>query len=316
MTGDTVFYFESLEKGKDSWHGPAVVTGADGDFVVLRLGGSVRRIPLLHCSPASAVLGSPDVDPEAPPVAGPDEAQQGVEELLVDEAGNELSAEEIPEVRRVRDNRDPVVTRLQARAAMSVLTKLEPGLPELIWQRYTSVISLAVSGEVLLSHCYVARRSAPRAMREVTPERAQLLEFVVVKQKELASWIACHVYDLVPDNGQKAISCRWVLVDKVQDDDSLKPKARLVVRGVQEEGPQDLDTFFPTCSKSLWCVLLTVASYRGWASIAVDIFTAFLQGGALQREVYVRPPQDLHAPEQLLKLGKAVYGPCATLDSK
>ena len=49
VTGDTVFYFESLEKGKDSWHRPAVVSGADGDFVVLRHGRSVRCVPLLHC---------------------------------------------------------------------------------------------------------------------------------------------------------------------------------------------------------------------------------------------------------------------------
>ena len=64
VTGDTVFYFESLEKGKDSWHGPAVVIGAGGDFVVLPHGGRVRRVRLLHCRPASAVLGSLDVDPE------------------------------------------------------------------------------------------------------------------------------------------------------------------------------------------------------------------------------------------------------------
>ena len=79
--------------------------GADGDFVLLQHGGSLRRVPLLHCRPASAVLGSPDVDPEVAPVAVPDEAQQELEELLVDEAGNELSAEEIAELRRVRDNR-------------------------------------------------------------------------------------------------------------------------------------------------------------------------------------------------------------------
>ena len=308
MTGDTFFYFESLEKGKDSWHGPAVVIGADGDFVVLRHGGSVRRVPLLHCRPASAVLGSHDVDPEVAPMAGPDEAQQGFQELLVDEAGNELSAEEIAELRRVRDDREPVVTCSRARAAMSVLTKLGPGLPELIWQRYTSVIPPAVSGELFLSYCYVAHRSARRGRREVTPERAQSLEFIVAKQKELASWVACHVYDLVPDNGQTVISCRWVLVDKVQDDGSLKPKAQLVVRGFQEVGLQDLHTFSPTCSKSPWRVLLTVASYRGWAPIAVDISTAFLRGGALQSEVYVRPPRELHAAGQLLKLRKAVYG--------
>ena len=79
MTGDEVFYFESLEEGKDSWHEPAVVIGADRDFVVTRHGGSLRRVPLLHCRPASAVLGSPDVDPGVAPVAVPDAAQQELE---------------------------------------------------------------------------------------------------------------------------------------------------------------------------------------------------------------------------------------------
>ena len=67
-------------------------------------------------------------------MAVPDEAQQELEELLVDEAGNELSAEEVAELRRVRHDRTPVVTRSRARAAMSVLTKLGPGLPKLVWQ--------------------------------------------------------------------------------------------------------------------------------------------------------------------------------------
>ena len=40
----------------------------------------------------------------------------------------------------------------------------------------------------------------------------------------------------------------------------------------------------------------------------MDISTSFLQGGTLQREVYVRPPQESHAPGQLPKLRKAVYG--------
>ena len=40
-----------------------------------------------------------------------------------------------------------------------------------------------------------------------------------------------------------------------------------------------------------------VAAYRGWALVAIDISTAFLQGGALEREVYVRPPAELHTGE-------------------
>ena len=54
--GDMVFYYESTEKGQDTWHGPAAVIDVDGNFVVLRHGGSVRRLPLLHCRPASDVL--------------------------------------------------------------------------------------------------------------------------------------------------------------------------------------------------------------------------------------------------------------------
>ena len=226
-------------------------------------------------------------------MAVPDEAQQELEEFLVDGAGNELSAEEVAKLRQVRNDREPVVTRSSARAAISVLTKLGPGLPELVWQRYTSLIPPAVSGEVFLPYCYVPHPSARRGMREVTSERAQSLDFVVAQRKKLASWVACQVYDLVPDNGQKAIyryrSCRWVVVDKVQDGCSLKPKARLVVRGFQEAGLRDLDTFSAPCSKSSWRVLLTLASYRGWPPMAVDISTAFSQGGALQREVYVQP---------------------------
>ena len=67
-------------------------------------------------------------------------------------------------------------------------------------------------------------------------------------------------------------------------------------------------TWINTVFGSVIGCVTTVASYWGWAAIAVDISTAFLQEGALQHEVYVRPPQELHAPGQLLKLRKAVYG--------
>ena len=39
-----------------------------------------------------------------------------------------------------------------------------------------------------------------------------------------------------------------------------------------------------------------VAAYRAWAPVAIDISFAFLQGGASENEVYVRPPAELHAP--------------------
>ena len=80
-----------------------------------------------------------------------------------------------------------------------------------------------------------------------------------------------------------------------------------MVRGFQETGVQDVDTFSHTCSKSSCRVLLTVAVYKGWAPVAIDISTAFLQGGALEREVFVRPPAEMQLSGKLLRLRKAVY---------
>ena len=56
------------------------------------------------------------------------------------------------------------------------------------------------------------------------------------------------------------MTCCWVLVDKVLDDGTVTPKARLVVRGFEEGGVQDVETFSPTCSKSSWQVLVAVAA--------------------------------------------------------
>ena len=104
-------------------------------------------------------------------------------------------------------------------------------------------------------------------MREVDAQQASSPEFVMAKQKELASWDACTAYDIVDDHGQRTITCRWVLVYKLLDDGTTKPKARLVVRRFQETGVQDVHTFSPTCSKSSWRVLLTVAVYKGSAPV-------------------------------------------------
>ena len=239
-----------------------------------------------------------------------------MDEAGYDEAGNELSSQEIAELRRdghapvsnAPEVRDPVLTRSRARAALVALALTGGDTVERVWGQCVSVTPPSISREVFLSYCYVVKRSARRGMREVSAERAASLDFQLAKQKELASWDACGVYDLVPDEEQKYSSCPWVLVNKVLDDGSIKPKARLVVRRFQDRDVQDVDTFSPTCSKSSWRAVLVVAAYRGWAPVAIDISTAFLQGGALEREVYVGPPAELHAPGKLLRLRKAVYG--------
>ena len=202
--GDTVFYYDSTEKGKHAWHGPAAVIGVDGDFVVLRHGGSVRRLPLLHCCPASDVPGT-EVPAE---LEEPEEPRDdtGVLDGIVDEAGyneagNELISQEIAELRRdgharvlnAPEARDPVLTHSRARAALMALEQTGGDTVERVWGQYASVTPHSVSREVFRSYCYVVKRPARRGMREVSVQRAASLDFQLAKQKELASWDACGV---------------------------------------------------------------------------------------------------------------------------
>ena len=209
--GDRVFYHEALENGKDTWHGPASVIGVDGDFVVVRHGGGVRRLPLLRCRLASSVLGNVD-----PPADDPGEelCPEDVQDVIVDEAGNELTEAEILALRDEdaghaveHSQRDPVMTRSRARAELGLLSRLSTDGAHMGWRRYVSVADPQASRDLLLAHCYVARKSMRKGMCEVDAQRALSPEFVMAKQKELASWDACEVYDIVDDHGQCAITC-------------------------------------------------------------------------------------------------------------
>ena len=64
----------------------------------------------------------------------------------------------------------------------------------------------------------------------------------------------------------------------------------------------------PTCLKEGFrAVLIIVASHESWHCIAVDVKTAFLQGFALKRDVYLEPPKP-YKNSKLWKLRKCVYG--------
>ena len=173
--------------------------------------------------------------------------------MVVDEAGNELSPEELADLRRAEvenGERSPVLTRSRTRAQVAPFSKLCAVGVSSGFGRCFHVAGDGVSRDLLLAYYYAAKRAVRRGMREVTAERAASLDFVLAKEKELASWRACNVYDVVDDSGQRSVTCRWVLVDKVLDDGAAKAKACLVVRGFQERGVQDMETFSPTCSKS------------------------------------------------------------------
>ena len=131
-------------------------------------------------------------------------------------------------------------------------------------------------------------------------------ELEAAKEIELKNWMLEKVYEEVLDEGQSYISCRWVVTPKIVDGE-WRTKARLVARGFEEDSSQ-FRSDSPTCTKDSIRILLTVASSFGWKINSMDIKAAFLQGKAIDREVFLRPPKEANAKGKLWKLRKVVYG--------
>ena len=124
------------------------------------------------------------------------------------------------------------------------------------------------------------------------------------KRKELNSWIHHKVYEEVVNNGQKCMSVRWVILPKMIDG-KLQTKARLCARGFEESS--DFRTDSPTCMRESVKIALGIISTMSWTLHSIDYKTAFLQGNAISREVFLKPPPESNT-SKLWKLKKTVYG--------
>ena len=128
------------------------------------------------------------------------------------------------------------------------------------------------------------------------------------KQEEIRRWIEEEVYEEVIDKGQSKLSTTWVVTTKAEGQD-IRTKARLVVRGYEEDSCE-IRADSPTCSKDNIRMLLGVAGGKGWKVHSLDVKAAFLQGKAIDREIYVKPPLEFRKEKRLWRLKKVVYGLC------
>ena len=127
------------------------------------------------------------------------------------------------------------------------------------------------------------------------------------KQEEMENWIANDVFDSVDNEGQRYMSVRWVITEKVKGGITYI-KARLVVRGF-EENTSDLKKDSPTCSREAIRILITIASAMKWECHSIDIKSAYLQGNTIQRKIFLKPPKE-YDEGKLWRLKKTVYGLC------
>ena len=154
-----------------------------------------------------------------------------------------------------------------------------------------------------------------RNLRDLSPvndETEMIILFnndavAVAKETEIKTWKDNQVYEEVLDVGQKIISVRWVITEKFKNQ-QLVTRARLVARGF-EEATNNLRKDSPTCSKESIRILVIVASSHGWDCHTVDVKSAYLQGDAIDRDIYLKPPSEF-SNGNLWKLKKTVYGLC------
>ena len=105
---------------------------------------------------------------------------------------------------------------------------------------------------------------------------------------------------------KKTIGSRWIVTEKEKHDGQKQNyKARLVAKGFQEKDQPQSDS--PTAAKESFKLLVALAANQNFKVVSMDIRAAFLQSKKLDREVFVRPPNDIKKEGKIWKLLKPLY---------
>ncbi|CAE7244327.1 RE1 [Symbiodinium sp. KB8] len=199
-----------------------------------------------------------------------------------------------------------------------------------------------ITTEDLDDHCnyaYMVRKATTERGRQKQLEKEIPWSYIPEEQKqafkeaELQQWMEHVNHDAVQpvsveesrqilrDKPERVLPSRYAYRDKNwskrKKDANIgwRPKARLVIGGhLDPDLHLGLQTSAPTVSRQGVLLLLQILASRldrQWGASAGDITAAFLNGKALQRELYIKQPRtglgDLH-PEQLVRLTKGVFG--------
>ena len=121
----------------------------------------------------------------------------------------------------------------------------------------------------------------------------------------------------------RPLTVKWVFKVKRNEDGSLdKFKARLVVRGFEQQPGFDYNQTFASVAKAAtWRILLTVAACLDWEIEQMDVATAFLEGD-LDEDIFIEMPEGLveyfdqhpedrppgFSTEKICKLIRSLYG--------
>lgn len=119
-------------------------------------------------------------------------------------------------------------------------------------------------------------------------------------------------WDLTPlPAGQRALSARWVLREKIDQHGKTTYKARVVARGNEQRPGLDYDeTFAPVVKWSTIRLIVALAAVLNWSICHMDVVTAFLNG-TIKETIFMQQPPGFVADHQkhlVCRLRKSLYG--------
>ena len=146
----------------------------------------------------------------------------------------------------------------------------------------------------------------PLTAEEIEANAPEVKEAMI---KEMSSWISHKVgkptrrttYE--KQTGLKPLTSRMLLEWKKKEGKRIV-KARLVLRGFQEQNQHELETRSPTATRTAHRLVAQVSASRRWSLAALDISTAFLQGYTFQDlpEGTKRQPCAFLPPREVLEI--------------
>ena len=142
----------------------------------------------------------------------------------------------------------------------------------------------------------------------VPPKDYDMPEVKAAIAREISKYESFGAFKEVDDVGQKSIPTRWVVSEQADSGKGEPYKARLCMRGDLEHGKENIRSDAPTASKEAIKLTLAIAANEGFTVKSGDIKSAYLQGEAIDRNIFVKPPKEANVKNKLWLLLQGAYG--------
>ena len=329
VNGDKVYYRRKDFKG---WKDPAVVLGQDGQFVLVRHGGAFYRVhpcQLMKVDQNNNEDKSSVRDVQSPSGYGSkhgiqpsftdwqrvDEDSEAMEDIsgngVANVASEDVDSGETFNSSSVKPSRNSYVKYKLNDEENWSMAKVLSKQPKQTGQ-YCDWLNVHVDGQdepICVNWDDVSAWSElpyPEQALILTKDQEVSQDVVDAKNEELKSMIKNYVFEAVPYSYQTTVSSRWILTEKFKKGKRMI-KARLVARGFEEDS-SEMRKDSPTCNRECLRLVFVVSSLMSWKLQSIDISAAFLQGGTLEREIYLRPPIDICPKSEVWHLKRCIYG--------